>query len=93
MLGKQYPGESRQRRLSDPCRKADRLTSEGDSPTRFVPDILVLLVYPWKEPGEARIAHLLTTERCLLSAAKLAELISKVIERGPPASEVPSLVN
>lgn len=56
-------------------------------------DTSALLAYLWKEPGEARIAHLLTTGRCLLGATNLAELISKVTERGLPASEVPVLVD
>lgn len=61
--------------------------------TIFILDTSALLAHLWKEPGEARIAHLLTTERCLLGATNLAELISKVIERCLPASEVPILVN
>lgn len=61
--------------------------------TLFVLDTSALLAHLWKEPGEVRIAQLLTTERCLLGATNLAELISKVIERGLPAREVPVLVN
>ncbi len=34
--------------------------------TLFVLDTSALLARLWKEPGEARIAHLLTTERCLV---------------------------
>jgi PIN domain nuclease of toxin-antitoxin system len=56
-------------------------------------DTSALLAYLWKEPGEARVAHLLTTEHCLLGATNLAELVSKAIERGLPANEVPTLVN
>ena len=61
--------------------------------TPFILDTSALLAHLWKEPGEARVAHLLTTERCLLGATNLAELVSKVIERGLPASEVPILVS
>ncbi len=61
--------------------------------TVFVLDTSALLAHLWKEPGEARVAQLLSTKRCLLGAANLAELISKVIERGLPAREVPTLVN
>ncbi len=59
----------------------------------LVMDTSALLAYLWKEPGEARIAHLLTSGRCLLGAANLAELIGKITERGLPASEVPVLVD
>jgi len=61
--------------------------------TTFILDTSALLAHLWKEPGEARVAHLLTTERCLLGATNLAELVSKVIERGLPAGEVPILVS
>ncbi|PKO88416.1 MAG: twitching motility protein PilT [Betaproteobacteria bacterium HGW-Betaproteobacteria-10] len=56
-------------------------------------DTSALLAYLWEEPGEARVAHLLTTERCFLGATNLAELISKVIERGLPENDVPTIVN
>lgn len=61
--------------------------------TLYILDTSALLAHLWKEPGEVRVAQLLTTERCLLGATNLAELIGKVIERGLPASEVPILVN
>lgn len=56
-------------------------------------DTSALLAYLWEEPGEARVADLLTTERCFLGATNLAELISKVIERGLPENNVPTIVN
>ena len=33
--------------------------------TPFILDTSALLAYLWKEPGEARVAQLLATERCL----------------------------
>ena len=56
-------------------------------------DTSALLAYLWQEPGAVRVANLLTTERCLLGATNLAELVSKVVERGLPAHEVPALVS
>ncbi len=61
--------------------------------TLFILDTSALLAHLWKETGEERVAHLLTTERCLLGATNLAELVSKVTERGLPASKVPILVS
>ena len=61
--------------------------------TTYILDTSALLAHLWKETGEARVSALLTTERCLLGAANLAELASKVVERGFPAGEVPNLVN
>ena len=61
--------------------------------TPYILDTSALLAHLWKEPGEARVTQLLSTERCLLGATNLAELVSKVIERGLPASEVPVLIS
>ena len=55
--------------------------------TPFILDTSALLAYLWKEPGEARVAQLLATERCLLGATNLAELVSKVVERGFPLGD------
>ncbi len=61
--------------------------------TPFILDTSALLAYLWKEPGEARVAQLLASERCLLGATNLAELTSKVVERGFPLGEILNLVN
>jgi PIN domain nuclease of toxin-antitoxin system len=45
--------------------------------TPFILDTSVLLVYLWKEPGQARVAQLLASEHCLLGATNLAEWVSK----------------
>lgn len=61
--------------------------------TLFIVDTSALLAYLWKEPGEARVAQLLSSERCLLGTTNLAELVTKVIESGLPASEISTLVS
>lgn len=59
----------------------------------FILDTSALLAYLWKEPGEVRVAQLLTTEHCLLGTTNLAELVSKIVERGFPHDEIQNLVN
>ncbi|MDD2742118.1 MAG: type II toxin-antitoxin system VapC family toxin [Rhodocyclaceae bacterium] len=56
-------------------------------------DTSALLAFLWEEPGEGRVAELLANGRCYLGTTNLAELVSKIIERGLPANEVPSIVN
>jgi ribonuclease VapC len=61
--------------------------------TPFILDTSALLAYLWKEPGEARVAQLLTAEHCLLGTTNLAELVSKIVEQGFPHGEIQNLVN
>ena len=61
--------------------------------TAYILDTSALLAHLWQEPGEARVAQLLLTEHCLLGATNLAEVVTKMTERGLPVSEVSTVVN
>lgn len=61
--------------------------------TPFILDTSALLAHLWQEPGEARVSQLLLTERCLLGATNLAEVVAKMTEHGLPVSEVSTVVN
>lgn len=56
-------------------------------------DTSVLLALLWQEPGWEKVAVLLETQLCRMSAVNLTEFVSKVQEKQPDAQQIRRLLD
>lgn len=60
--------------------------------TTFVLDASAVLAWLWQEEGCARVGERLAENVCLLSSVNLAEIASKVLEKGLPEENLAGLL-
>jgi ribonuclease VapC len=60
--------------------------------TCFVLDASAVLAWLWQEEGSARVGERLAENVCLLSSVNLAEIASKVLDKGLPEDDLAGLL-